>query len=124
MKIPKYVQNILARSEYEYTFCTRNENYAPGYTIRIRKEVPYMTARVFEREVRRFAAWAQREFKRTYCPGWKRTDDWKGEEGWDPYRIAWVLSVPQKTRHDWQYAVITIVDPIMKDIEEFIGKGK
>lgn len=114
ISIPKYVQNILARSEYEFDFCTRNENYAAGYTFTIRKETAYTTARVFEREVNRLVAWAQRTFKKTYLP------EWDGEG----YRIAWVLSVPKKTRHDWQYATVTIVDPIMKDIEQYIKNGR
>lgn len=102
--IPKYVQNILARSQWKLPWYAKNirEGF---YTFAIGKASEYETARVFQRDVERFLAWANREAKRTYGLN---------------QQVAYLLKIPEKTRHEQQYAVVKITDPIMKQIEGHI----
>lgn len=102
VKIPKYVLEILGRSRYEFDRCTSNPNYAPGYTIRIKKATPYTYADTFRAEVERLVKWANRV------------------TGVDGLEIAFVLDVPAKTHHCNQSAVVTIYDPVMHKIEKYI----
>lgn len=102
MTVPKYVQDILSRSKYEFAFHTNNEWYAPGYTIRIRKATPYTYASTFRAEVERLVKWANRV---------------TGVEGLE---IAVVLDVPSETHHCNQIAVVSIFDPVMQKIEKYI----
>ena len=106
-KIPKYVEDILARSEYEFDFTANNENYAAGYTIRIKKVTTQTQAGTFQKEMQRLLNWVQREYKKRY-------------HAVNP--IAFLLSVPAKTHYRNQYAIVTIFDPIMKDIESYIKR--
>ena len=102
MKIPKYVQDLMSRSTYVYstsTLMTDNPNYAAGYTIRIEKHSEYAEAATLREEVERLVKWANRV---------------AGIE------IAHVLSVPDRTRHHKQGAVVTIFDPVMQKIENYI----
>lgn len=99
MKIPKYVINLMERSEYEYDRFTKDKNYAVGYTIRIEKERAYQWADTLKYEVLRLCNWANRTAK---C------------------ETAFVLYVPEKTHHTKQYAYVTIFDPIMKELEKFV----
>ena len=101
MTIPKYVQEILSRSKYEFDFCTNHPNYGAGYTIRIQKATPYTYAVTFNAEIERLCKWANRV---------------AGVE------TAHILYMPQKTQHCRQFAVITIFDPIMQKIEQHIAK--
>ena len=102
--IPKYIQELMKRSQYEFDFCTRNENYAAGYTISIRKDRPYQRIETLRAEVQRLQAWVQREYKK------RGGDD----------QITYLLSMPARTHYCNQYAIVTIFDPIMKDIEGYI----
>lgn len=102
VKIPKYVQEILSRSKYEFDRCTSHEWYAPGYTIRIEKATPYTYADTFRAEIERLVKWANRV---------------TGVEGLE---IAFILSVPTKTHHRNQTAVVSIFDPVMHKIEQCI----
>lgn len=102
MNIPKYVQDILARSKYEFNRCTDHEWYAPGYTIRISKATAYTYADTFRAEVERLVKWANRV------------------TGVDGLEIAFVLDVPTETHHRNQTAVVSIFDPVMQKIEQYI----
>ena len=101
IRIPKYVERILARSEYEFDYTTA------GYTIRIKKATTRTQAGTFRKEMQRFLNWVQREYKKRY-------------HAVNP--IAFLLNVPAKTHYRNQYAIVTIFDPIMKDIESYIKR--
>ena len=103
--IPKYVENILARSQWKAPYYMAGKYREGFYTFTILKETNYTTARVFQREVERFVAWANREAKK--ATGIQQP-------------VATIISTPKKTRHAEQYAVVKIVDPIMKQIEDHI----
>ena len=102
--IPKYVQNILERSQWKLPWYVKNirEGF---YIFAIEKASDYETTRVFQREVERFLAWANREAKRTHGLN---------------QQVAYLLKIPEKTHHRQQYAVVKITDPIMHDIEQYI----
>ena len=106
MNFPKYVQDILARSQWKLPWHMRGTREG-FYTFAIEKPSTYTTARVFQREVERFVAWANREAKRQ--TGIQQP-------------VATIVSLPTVTRHRDQYAVVKIVDPIMKQIEGYIVK--
>jgi len=105
LTIPKYVENILSRSQWKAPYYMAGKYREGFYTFTILKETDYVTARVFQREVERFVAWANREAKK--ATGIQQP-------------VATIISIPEKTRHAEQYAVVKIVDPIMKQIEDHI----
>lgn len=105
MKVPKYVQELMKRSRYEFVSCTGNQNYAAGYTVSIRKDRPYQRIETLRKEVSKLQAWAQREYKK------RGGDD----------QITFLISMPARTHYCNQYAVITIFDPVMKYIEQYIA---
>lgn len=97
IKIPKYVQDLISRSEYCYD--TLDGYCEPGYMIRIKKYSHYQQADTFNSEIDRLQKWVNKQ------PG--------GE--------CKVLRVPVKTIHKhMQYATVIIYDPVMKCIENFI----
>jgi len=98
MKIPKFVQEIMERSKFALG------EGDPGYTIEVRKETPYTYADTFQREIERLVAWANRVVPHI--------------EG---VPNAIINRVPTKTRHEFQYATVTIYDPIMQQIEKYIA---
>ncbi len=100
LKIPKYVKDLLGRSKFEFDFCTSNENYSAGYTIRICKRNDYQLVRYFNAEIERLVNWANRQVDQT----------------------AYVLQLPTKTHYCEQYAVVTIFDPVMQRLEHLIRK--
>ena len=102
MKIPKYVQELMERSSYEFNYCTHNPNYAAGYTIRIEKGSYRTYVTTLKAEVERLCKWA---------------DSVAGTE------TAHILSLPVVTRYNRQFAIVTIFDPVMKHIEQYIPKG-
>ena len=102
MTIPKYVQEILSRSCYEFDRFTKHPDYGVGYTIRIKKATPYTYADTLRAEVERLCAWANRQA----CEG-----------------TAYILYTPTKNHHADQFAVVTIFDPIMQKIEQHIGSA-
>lgn len=110
MKIPAYIKDLMSRSEYEYDSLTSNENYAVGYTIRIEKSTHHQLASTFQKEIEHLTHWVNSQYKKlggTY-----------GECGY-------ILSVPQKTHFKYrQYAIVTILDPVMKHIENYIPENK
>lgn len=99
--VPKYVQEIMERSRYEFDFYKNHEHYAAGYTIKIRKHSAYAHVATLKHEVERLIAWANRI---------------AGAE------IAHVLDMPKVTHHCGQVAVVTIYDPVMQRIEKYIPK--
>jgi len=100
MKIPKYVINILSRAKYDFDFCTKNENYASGYTICITKPTERTLISTFNKEIMHLVDWVNKQVSNT----------------------AFILYVPNKTKYTKQFAVVTIFDPVMQKIENFIGK--
>lgn len=99
MNIPKYIQEILSRSKYEFDIHKAHENYAAGYTLRIRKRTPYTKIDTFKAELERLANWAN---KAAGC------------------ETAYILDMPRNTLYCTQTATITIFDPIMQKIEKHI----
>lgn len=97
MKIPKFVQEIMERSKFALG------EGDPGYTIVIRKETPYTYVDTFQREIERLVAWANR-----VVPHYEGVPN------------AIIGKVPSKTHHQFQYATVTIYDPIMQQIEKYI----
>jgi len=97
MQIPKYVIDIMSRSE----FCLIGD-YDPGYTIMVRKRTAYTTVNTFVAELERLIKWAKK----------------------NGATLSVINKVPTKTRHDWQYATVTIYDPVMLRIEDYIKKGE
>lgn len=101
MEIPKYVADMMARSEFDLW----HPNGSPGYTIRVRKATPYTRHETLCEEVERLVAWANRMHPTP--PEWESP-------------TAFVVSTPGCTRYNDQYAVVTIFDPVMKNLEEYI----
>jgi len=104
--MPKYVECILARSQWEMPWYMKGVREG-FYTFAIGKASAYETTRVFRRDVERFIAWANREARKSY--GFSKD-----------YKVAYLVRIPEKTRHEQQWAIVKIVDPIMKDIEGYI----
>lgn len=104
MKIPKYVQDIMARSQYFFDFNyfdpnTQRDKCACGYTISIRKATPYTYADTFHSEINRLKQWVEKQ--NGGC--------------------CYILYMPNKTKHNDQYAIVTIFDPVMQHIEKYIS---
>ena len=97
MKIPKYIEEIMQRSKYEFDLFKSHPDYAVGYTIRIRKSTPYTKIDTFRAEVERLQKWVNKN---------------NGE--------MVILDIPNKTHYVNQYAVVTIYDTLMKHIEKYI----
>lgn len=102
MIIPVYVQELMQRARYEYDRCTESENYGVGYTVAIRKATPYARSDTLRAEVERLCKWANRA---------------AGVE------CAHVLYTPKATHYCEQSAVVTIFDPVMKHIEQFMPEN-
>ena len=97
MKIPRYVQSIMERSKFALG------EGDPGYTIIIRKKTPYTCVDTFQCEIERLVAWANRA-----APHYEDVPN------------AIINRTPNKTSHQFQYATVTIYDPIMLQIEKYI----
>ena len=97
MKIPKFVQGIMERSKFALG------EGDPGYTIIIRKETPYTYVDTLQREIERLVAWANRVVPHD-----------------EDVPNAIINRTPNKTHHHFQYATVTIYDPIMQQIEKYI----
>ena len=54
MKIPKYVQELMGRAEYNFTLPGKNPNAEVGYTVEIKKYSHYETADTFMGEINCF----------------------------------------------------------------------
>ena len=96
MKVPNYIQILLSGARWELSFCRKSPDFAPGYTISIRKRSDYQTAKRFAEEINRLQKWVNRQ----------------------PGGHCEILSVPKETHHCRQYAIVTIYDPIMLQLEK------
>lgn len=97
MKIPKYIQEMMERS----TFVLGSGD--PGYTIQIRKATAYTHIDTFRKEIERLIKWCNRI---PHC---------------DELPIGKLNWIDNRTRYDYQYATVTIYDPVMKWIEGYIN---
>lgn len=97
--IPVYVREILSRSGFEFEYLTTHPEYVRGFTIYIRKRTPYTSARVFQQEIKRFCNWADRAAQKP---------------------VSYILHTPEITHHCDQFAHVTILDPVMMAIEDYI----
>jgi len=100
MEIPKYIQKLLHRADFDYF----GKDGEPGYTIRIHKHSDYAFAGSLSKEVKRLCDWVDR------CT----------PEGLDGSKV---LLLPTQTRFCDQFAVVTIYDPVMRQIEKYIESG-
>ena len=101
MQIPKYVQDLMSRSRYNFS-AMRSPKYAAGYTIDISKRTHMQNSYTFRAEIDRLHKWVSRQ-----------------EGG-----IMIVISAPERTRHKtMQYATVTIFDPVMQKLEKFIPQN-
>lgn len=100
MKIPKYVQEIMERSEFVRGYGD------PGYTIKIRKATPYTRISTLSAEIQRLQSWVDRMMPK------------------DEFSIPTMVinSIPSRTHYRNQYTVVTIYDPIMGEIEKYMRK--
>ena len=101
MTIPKYVQELMQRSQYEFNhhyYSKYSDNYAVGYTIEIEKSSTYGYAETLLAEIERLKKWVERQ---------------AGGE-------MIILEFPKETHYRRQYAVVTIFDPVMKYLESYI----
>lgn len=98
MKVPNYVINIMERAKYEYDCFKSSPDYAVGYTIKIRKSSAYTKAETFKAELEKLKKWIE-----------KNNGEMK------------IIDLPGKTHYTNQTATITIYDPIMKYIEQYIA---
>lgn len=96
MRIPKYVQEMLKRSEYDF-------NGDVGYTIKIHKATYYTKAETLQKEVEKLVAWVNKQVEQI--------------EG---LPTAFINRIPVKTHYTDQVAVVTIYDPVMNKLEGFI----
>lgn len=99
MRIPQYVKELMERSRYEYDFCRSHENYSVGYTIKVRKHSAYAHVDTLRKECERLIKWANKA----------------GGDG-----TAYILDIPAETHHVNQAAIVTIFDPVMQYIENYI----
>ena len=106
MKVPQYIINLMKRSKYEYDFLD-DKNASVGYTIRLVKRTEYQKIDTFKNEIYKLKKWVDKEYKKIANA--------------EP-DVCYILSIPQKTHYTKQYALVTIFDPIMKSIEQYIPK--
>jgi hypothetical protein len=98
MNIPKYILGLLERSKYTYKDgYAKNEYYAVGYTIEIHKRTYYSRVETLKEEIEKLEKFVT-----------KNNSELK------------ILYIPTETHYNDQYAVITIFDPIMKQLEQYI----
>lgn len=88
--VPEYVKELVKGFEF-----ATSGDYNPGYTILIRKPRPYMTVPVWRKKIEKLVNWAFRY-------------------GAD----ATIDRMPIATRHNWQWARVTITDPVMRILEQ------
>ena len=97
MKIPQYVKKLLSKSEYNY-ICGD-----VGYTINIYKPSIYTHVDAFNDKISRLVKWANKQIPTNeLC-------------------AAKIEQLPDATRYCEQMATVTIYDPVMKELEAFIG---
>lgn len=111
MKVPKYIIELMERAKYNYDLCGHKE-YAVGYTIDIAKFSYYEYVETLEKEIKRLIKWCNKQYE-------------KSSDGWFTDRNnAYILRLPQITEYKtMQYATVTIYDPVMKYLEQYISKN-
>ena len=97
--VPAYIREILSRSGFEFDHCTTHPHYVQGYTIYIRKRTPYSRASTLQGDARRLCNWADRVAKKP---------------------VSHILHLPDATHPCDQFAHVTILDPVMLAIEDYI----
>lgn len=99
MIIPKYIQEMMSRSRFALGYGDA------GYTIEIVKATPYARVNTLRAEVERLQLWVNRQLPE--------------DEIGVPTMV--INRVPKVTHYCNQYAIVTIFDPIMKELEKYIG---
>lgn len=97
MNIPKYVIELLSKSEYNF------KTGEAGYTINIHKPVEYMRAATFNSAIERLVKWANRQYPIM-----------------EDAPTAYINRLVDKTHYCDQIATVTIFDPVMQKIEPYI----
>ena len=98
MNVPKYILDILSRSEMARGIGD------PGYTILVHKATPYTRVCTLQEEINRMVKWCNRQVSQMEdCP------------------TAKVNKMPHVTHYCDQVAIVTIYDPIMLKLESYIG---
>lgn len=105
MQIPKYIKEILSRSDFYY-----GPGSKPGYTIRIHKKTEFTYVNTLVKEANNLVSWVKRQMPKDYP--------------WDNSPVADIEKIPDRTRYCDQVAIVTVTDPIMKHIESFIRDKK
>lgn len=98
-KVPQYIREILSRAGYEFDYLTTHPEFKQGFTLHIRKRTPYTSVRAFRREVEDFCYWADRT---AHAP------------------VSRIVHIPDTMRPCDQFAYVTILDPVMLQIEDYI----
>ena len=104
---PKYIIDIMSRAEYVTGYGE------PGYTIKIRKATQRTLIATFKAEINELIAYAERRWEQKL-----KANGWTQGEGKEP--IAFIQHMPKKTHYCNQYAEVTIFDPIMLELEEWM----
>jgi hypothetical protein len=98
MQIPKYIIELMERSKYNYSNrYSNNPDYAVGYTIEIHKRTYYSRVETLKEEIEKLEKFVI-----------KNNSELK------------ILYMPTETHYNDQHATITIFDPIMKHLEQYI----
>ena len=99
MTTPKYIQDIMSRAKFAIGYGD------PGYTIEITKATPYTRVETLWTEIGRLEKWVKRVMPE---------DDWE-----IPTMI--INRLPKTTHYGRQYAVVTIYDPVMRQLEKYMN---
>lgn len=99
-RVPKYVITLMKRSKFNLV------EGDLGYTLDIYKKHCYQQVMYFEEEIERLVEWV----KRVHYVA-------------DDIPVVKVLSIPEKTHYVDQKAVVTIYDPVMKELEKYIPEA-
>lgn len=102
MNIPEYVKDAMGRAEFVIG------KGDPGYTIRIHKKTDYTTAETMKKEAERIVAWANRA----------------APTGFDDVPTARLDMCPTRTHYFDQTATVTIYDPVMRALEQYIKEAR
>lgn len=98
MIVPEYVKELMLRSHFVRGYGD------PGYTIKIEKRTENSLASTLEAEIKRLEKWVNRMIP--------------DEESDIPVMI--IHNVPKETTKTMQYAIVSIYDPVMTEIEKYI----
>ena len=99
MKIPKKYKELIRTAEYEFDQCVNHEQYASGYTIKVFKPSERTLIPTFRRQIEELVSWANRQ-----CDG-----------------TAFILRCPSRTFYCKQYAIVTVFDPVMQQLEKHMA---